>query len=47
MTQTGPNLDVGERAPAFMLPDEEGRPFGLHEELEKGSLILVFYRGDW
>ena len=47
MTQASPGLDVGDKAPAFVLPDEEGRPFDLHEELKRGPLVLVFYRGDW
>jgi peroxiredoxin len=41
------NLSVGEKFPAFVLPDEGGEPFDLRSELAEGPLILVFYRGDW
>jgi peroxiredoxin len=41
------NISVGERFPAFILPDEQGEPFDLRSELAEGPLMLVFYRGDW
>jgi peroxiredoxin len=41
------NIGVGERFPAFILPDEQGEPFDLRSELAHGPLMLVFYRGDW
>jgi peroxiredoxin len=41
------NIAVGERFPAFVLPDEHGKPFDLRSELAEGPLMLVFYRGDW
>jgi peroxiredoxin len=41
------NLSVGEKFPAFVLPDERGEPFDLRSELAERPLILVFYRGDW
>jgi peroxiredoxin len=41
------NIDVGERFPAFRLPDEQGEPFDLGNELIGAPLMLVFYRGDW
>ena len=41
------NIAVGERFPAFILPDERGEPFNLGSELAGGPLMLVFYRGDW
>jgi peroxiredoxin len=41
------NIGVGERFPAFILPDEQGEPFDLGKELSDGPLMLVFYRGDW
>ena len=44
---TGTTPDVGEKAPNFELPDEQGRPFNLARELEDGPIVLVFYRGDW
>jgi peroxiredoxin len=41
------NIAVEEQFPAFLLPDEQGEPFDLRSELAEGSLMLVFYRGDW
>jgi peroxiredoxin len=41
------NIAVGERFPAFILPDEKGEPFNLRGKLSEGTLMLVFYRGDW
>jgi peroxiredoxin len=34
------------KVPTFELPDEEGRPFDLLEQLEEGPLVLIFYRED-
>jgi hypothetical protein len=41
------NIDVGERFPDVVLPDERGEPFDFRSELAKGPLMVVFYRGDW
>jgi peroxiredoxin len=41
------NIGVGERFPAFILPDARGEHFDLRSELAKGPLMLVFYRGNW
>jgi peroxiredoxin len=41
------NICVGERFPIFILPDEQGDPFDLCNELAEAPLMLVFYRGDW
>lgn len=38
---------VGERAPNFELPDQQGQPWNLSGQLEVGPVVLVFYRGDW
>src|SRR5436305_10027082 len=38
---------VGDRAPAFTLPDHLGRQVSLAGELEQGPVILIFYRGEW
>ena len=35
------------RAFDFTLPDQEGRPVSLAAELEKGPVLLVFFRGHW
>ena len=47
MTETSTRIEVGQAMPAFELPDEEGRPFNLLEQLREGPVVLVFYRGDW
>jgi hypothetical protein len=36
-----------ETAPDFTLPDHMGRPIHLQAELERGPILLVFYRGHW
>lgn len=41
------NIGEEQRFPAFVLPDERGEPFDLRDELARGSMMLVFYRGDW
>ena len=47
MTETSTGIEVGQAMPTFELPDEEGRPFNLLEQLYEEPLVLVFYRGDW
>ena len=47
MTETSNGVAVGQAMPAFELPDEEGRPFNLHEQLHRKPLVLVSYRGGW
>jgi hypothetical protein len=36
-----------ERAPDFVLPDQDGRVVTLSSELARGPVLLVFYRGHW
>jgi len=38
---------VGDRAPAIVLPDALGKPFDLAPLLAKGPVIVTFYRGGW
>lgn len=38
---------LGDIAPAFMLPDDKGNIISSHTLLEKGPLIISFFRGDW
>ena len=40
-------LKVGDRAPAFTLPDPDGNMVTSTELLRKGPLVLTFYRGVW
>ena len=40
-------MQVGEKMPAFELPDQNGGSWNLDERLSEGPVMLVFYRGDW
>lgn len=40
-------LKVGEKAPNFTLPNPEGKLLSLDTLLEKGPIVITFYRGDW
>jgi len=40
-------LKVGDQAPAFELPDMDGRQVSSTELLHNGPLVLTFYRGFW
>ncbi len=40
-------LKAGDQAPAFTLPDAEGRQVSSAALLELGPLVLSFYRGVW
>jgi peroxiredoxin len=40
-------LKVGDRAPEFYLKNGEGMLVGSRSLLEKGPLVLTFYRGKW
>ena len=40
-------LKVGDRAPAFRLPDSEGATVTSAELLANGPLVVTFYRGAW
>ena len=40
-------LGVGDKAPAFVLADASGTTFSSTELLEKGPLVVLFYRGKW
>ncbi len=39
-------LKEGDIAPLFTLPDDEGRPFSLADELGKANIVLYFYPKD-
>jgi peroxiredoxin Q/BCP len=36
-------LKVGDKAPAFTLPDTDGKPVTLAQLLERGPVILAFF----
>ena len=38
---------IGEKAPAFTLPDQNNRPIALADLLSPHGAILIFYRGHW
>ncbi|HAA14369.1 MAG TPA: alkyl hydroperoxide reductase [Cytophagales bacterium] len=40
-------LGLGEKAPDFILPDENGNPYQLSRLLKHGPVVLSFFRGDW
>ena len=40
-------LKAGDAAPAFILPDAEGRPVSSEALLTRGPLVVTFYRGVW
>ncbi len=40
-------LKVGQQAPLFEAKDYKGQTVSLKKELEKGPVVLVFYRGFW
>ncbi len=42
-----PGLKLGEQAPAFQLSNARGQTVSLDGLLEKGPLVLTFYRGAW
>ncbi|MDO5971282.1 peroxiredoxin-like family protein [Flavivirga aquimarina] len=40
-------IKIGQKAPHFELPDPEGQSISLDVLLDKGPLVVTFYRGDW
>jgi len=46
-SNVAPGLQVGERAPAFTLPNRMGVGIELHRELQTGPVVLSFLRGSW
>ena len=38
---------IGEKAPAFTLPDQNGKQIALADLLSPHGAILIFYRGHW
>ncbi|MBC8266967.1 MAG: AhpC/TSA family protein [Flavobacteriales bacterium] len=50
MAQTAKDLNglkVGEKAPFFTAKDQNGKEFSLETELQKGAVVIIFYRGQW
>ena len=40
-------LKPGDEAPPFSLEDHSGRLWSSYQLLEKGPLVINFYRGSW
>ena len=40
-------LKVGDKAPLFEAKDNSGNTFNLKKQLQKGDVVLIFYRGQW
>lgn len=40
-------IKIGQKAPSFELPDPEGKLISLNSLLEKGPVVITFYRGNW
>ena len=40
-------LGIGDKAPVFVLADAAGTTFSSTKLLEKGPLVVLFYRGKW
>lgn len=40
-------IEVGQKAPSFIAIDTDGNKISLSEELNKGPVVLIFYRGEW
>ena len=38
---------AGERAPAFSLPDQNGKRIALTDLISPNGAVLIFYRGHW
>jgi len=43
----GAPAGVGDIAPDFTLPDQDGRRHTLSAERGKNAVVLIFYRGHW
>ena len=50
LAQTGiadQSLKVGDKAPAFFLPNGAGKTVSSNDLLSKGPLVVSFFRGGW
>jgi hypothetical protein len=44
---TSTKAEIGQKAPAFQLVDQDRKPFRLRDDLGRQPIVLVFYRGYW
>jgi peroxiredoxin len=42
-----PGLEIGDQAPDFALPDQNGQIVTLRQRLDRGPVVVSFYRGAW
>lgn len=47
LAQEPKGLNVNDVAPGFTATDQDGKSISLGEQLKKGPVVLVFYRGQW
>lgn len=47
MTVYPEGLKTGDKAPEFTAKDNQGNDFDMNKQLEKGEVVLIFYRGQW
>ena len=40
-------LELNDLAPDFTAKDQDGKAVNLHQLMEKGPVVVVFYRGNW
>ncbi len=40
-------LAVNTKAPSFKAKNQKGEKINLNKEIKKGSVVLIFYRGQW
>lgn len=40
-------IKIGAQAPSFELPDPDGKLISLESLLDKGPVVITFYRGSW
>ncbi|WP_232829143.1 peroxiredoxin-like family protein [Aureibaculum luteum] len=40
-------IKIGQKAPSFKLPNPEGNSISLAALLNKGPVVITFYRGNW
>ncbi len=45
--ETPEGLFIASKAPDFKAKDQQGKEIRLKDELKKGKVVLVFYRGQW
>lgn len=46
-TVVDPGIKVGEQAPSFRLTNQDGQEVALSDVLQRGPVVLKFYRGEW